>query len=73
MPSAGRHWSTLWSRSSRWWCCGMDSMLLTLWLIIGAVTFGTIASPLLSVIYGCTGFRIERIEPVGPDRRDEDR
>lgn len=51
----------------------MDSMLLTLWLIIGAVTFGTIASPLLSVIYGCTGFRIERIEPVGPDRRDEDR
>jgi Na+/H+ antiporter NhaC len=58
---------------------GMDSMLFT--LIIGAVTFGTlvdvlylpfaifcIASPLLSVIYGITGFKIRRIEPVTEER-----
>jgi hypothetical protein len=43
---------------------GMDSMLATLWLIIGAVTFGALLTMrALSVLYGITGFRIERADP----------
>jgi NhaC family Na+:H+ antiporter len=58
-----------------WNSCGafMGAVLGVPTLVYLPFCFFNIASPLLSVGYGCTGFKIERIEPVGPDRRDQDR
>ncbi|RSM50898.1 Na+/H+ antiporter NhaC [Amycolatopsis balhimycina DSM 5908] len=58
-----------------WNSCGafMAAVLGVPTLVYLPFCFFNIASPLLSVIYGCTGFKIERIEPAGSGRRDEDR
>ena len=52
-----------------WNSCGafMGAALGVPTLVYLPFCFFNIASPLLSVIYGCTGFRIERVEPGEPE------
>lgn len=57
-----------------WNSCGafMAAVLGVPTLVYLPFCFFNIASPLLSVLYGFTGLTIERVEPAGPARRDED-